>query len=311
MSNIEDAEGPAKSMPDVPRYAGNFETLQLHYANHKDVGDDKRGHTAVYCGYDSGEWNYRQFFNWINDHLMSFALNSKEIRSLTDRTANDQIERAANNVYASRHNPERRGELAELILHGLIRDIYKTTPLISKIYRKTAVGDTVKGADCVHVIEIDGELDSLWLGEAKFKTDAVEGIRLAIASVSEMVEQLSNWEEFVVIKQHLDDELSVSSKVETLLSKATSLDNIKARICIPILVTYESGATGLHTRHDEGFIAALKGEIEPLITKFLDKASGIEDVDVHMFFMPIKTKKDLITLFDRYLDKKRAMTYEL
>lgn len=293
------------------RFVGDFERLQLHYTRHKDVDSSKRGHTAIYCGYESGEWNYRQFFTWVNEHIMTFALNSKEIRLLGDRSAPEQVERAAGNIYSSRHKFLNRGELGELILHGLIRDIYNTTPLISKIYRKTATGDTVKGADCVHVIEIDGEIDSLWLGESKFKKVASRGIGEAVKSVTEMIDSLSNWEEFIVIKQHLDDDLAISNKVERMLSKASSLDDIKAKICVPVLITYESDAARDALAHTEEFVTQLNEEVEPHIKSFLDKTEHIQDVDIHVFFMPLKSKDALVTMFDKYLDKKRPISYDI
>lgn len=294
-----------------PRYAGVFNRLELQYTKHSDISDGKRGHTAVYCNYEDGEWNYRQFITWISKHLPSFALNSKEIKQLKDTTAIEQIERAVGNVYSERHISENRGEIGELILHGLITDIYGTIPLISKIYRKTAMGDTVKGADCVHFIELDGKLDSLWLGESKFKKDPTSGIREAVASITEMIDSLANWEEFIVIRQHLDDEIPISKEVEKLLSRASSLNDIKAKICVPVLVTYNSKVTAAHTEHSKQFVEELNKEIEPYISSFLTKTTGIKEVDIHVFFMPIKSKDNLIKIFDRFLASKRAISYEI
>ncbi|RLG25775.1 DUF1837 domain-containing protein, partial [Methanosarcinales archaeon] len=62
-----------------------------------------------------------------------------------------------------------RGEFGELILHVLLRDFIKTTPLLSKIHFKDTDGASIHGFDSVHIgPEINGIGDSLYLGETKF-----------------------------------------------------------------------------------------------------------------------------------------------
>lgn len=281
--------------------------FKLHFTRHVTGTEDRRGHSGIFCDYESGEWNYRQFMAWVNSHLLSFALTPREISDLNDSNAPEKLERAASNVYGRKNKIERRGEIGELILHGLVRDIFGTKPLISKIYFKTAPGETVKGADCVHVIELDGEIDSLWLGEAKFYKNGTKGITAAVASVKDMLTRFSDRQEFVTIRHHLDNSDLIAEKAESLLSDATSLDKIRAKITMPILVTYESPITIKHTVDSEQFRSELAQEIEPFITQYLNETSSIEEVELHIFFMPLKNKKDLVELFDKYIDKKRSV----
>ena len=63
----------------------------------------------------------------------------------------------------------KRGEFGELILHLLLRDFFKTLPLISKIHFKDSDGATVHGFDIVHIgSDInDSTKKSIFLGESK------------------------------------------------------------------------------------------------------------------------------------------------
>jgi len=309
MDKSEDADGSVTAtIAPVYRYEGSFKNFKLQYTLHENIGSGQHGHTGIFCDYESSDWNYSQFISWFSEHLPSFALTPQEFSDLNDRNMIEKLERAAAMLYSRKHKVDRRGEFGELILHGLIRDIYQTTPLISKIYYKSAPGETVKGADCVHVIEKDGEVDSLWLGEAKFYSDGSEGLREAVASVQAMLTRLENKEEFITIKHHLKDSQSaIARKAEELLSDAVSLDKIKAKLCIPILVTYESSVTQKHSADSDLFREQLNAEIEPLIRSFLEKTRGIKEVDVHIFFMPLKDKAKLIEILDTFVDKKRSI----
>lgn len=285
----------------------HFDSFKLKWVSHSHLDESKRGHTGVYSDYELGEWNYRKFIAWISEHLLTFALSPEEVRAIDDRNVLEKIERAAAQIYSRGKDSTNRGEIGELILHGLIRDIYKTEPMVSKIYYKSAAGDPVKGADCVHAIFKDNDVDSLWLGEAKFYKDSGDGIRDAVSSINSFLDRLAGREEFVVIRNYLGKDDSKGKRLDVLLSQATSLDDIKAKICIPVLITYESDTTKSHTHHSETFVNELKAEIEPLITSFLEKVKSIEEVDIHVFFMPLKDKAALIEMFNRFLDGKRSV----
>lgn len=282
-------------------------SFKLNFTHHSPSPTNKRGHSGVFCDYESGDWNYRQFVSWINEHIMSFALSPKELVDLGDRNVAEKMERAASNVYGRKNKVERRGEIGELILHGLVRDVFGTKPLISKLYFKTAPGETVKGADCVHIVEVDEEIESLWLGEAKFYRDGNAGVEAAVASVKDMLTRFKDRQEFVVIRNHLDGSDPIMQKAEQLLSDAVSLDKIRAKITIPILVTYESEVTQRHTADSDTFRRELRAELMPFISKYIEDTADIEEVELHIFLMPLKSKADLVGLFDRYVDGKRAI----
>ncbi|MDN5274650.1 MAG: hypothetical protein JWP06_551 [Candidatus Saccharibacteria bacterium] len=292
-----------------PRFIGQFDDFKLKYSSHRDVDGTKRGQTGIYVDYESGEWNYRQFITWFGEHLPSFALTPSELSVISDRGLTDKLERAAGIFFDKRPKGkyDTRGEVGELILHGVMRDIYATTPLISKIYYKTAPGDPVKGADAVHAIIKDGEVDSLWLGEAKFYMDSAKGISAAVASITGMIDRLKDRKEFIFIRHHLDKDDSNREKVEKLISNAVSLDEIKAKICVPVLVTYESPVTKAHNAVNAQFIEQLDAELAPLFDSFFKQVEGINEIDIHIFFMPLKDKATLVATVDKFIDGKKSI----
>lgn len=283
-----------------PNYQADFTGFQLSCNIHEDGNGSRRGHTGLHINYESGEWHYAGFFAWLKNHILSYALTTKEIIDVTADNAPLKTALAARLIHNREKNIENRGEIGELILHGLIRDVYKTSPLISKIYYKSDTTDTVKGFDAVHVLynsERD-EISSLWLGEAKFYTDAKAAIRSAFESVNGFLNDRKMKREFIIIKNHLDDSHQASKRAEELLAESTSLDEIRPNICVPVLIAYVSDVTKKHNKVTTTFIEEIKAEVQANIDNFAEKFKEIEDVHIHVFFMPLKDKDKVEQLFN-------------
>lgn len=191
------------------------------------------------------------------------------------------------------------------MLHGLISDLYKTTPVISKVYHKSARSDTVKGFDCVHAVVESDEIESLWLGEAKFWKDINAAITDAVKSITSFVESVRLREEFMLITNDIDEDDKIGEKVKTIIDKSNSLDNITKRLCVPVLLAYESPTVGKHTTHSEDFKSELVSEVEASIEKFNNLAVNIE-IDIHIFTLSLKQKDELIKRFDTKLKGYQA-----
>ena len=117
------------------KYLADFEDFKLSHRLHKDIDETRRGHTAINIGYESGEWNYREFVLWLQRHIPEFSLTPKELTNFNDPTEFFAIVTNAARLLHDRDKKlDKKGEIGELILHGLIRDIYKTSPLVSKVY---------------------------------------------------------------------------------------------------------------------------------------------------------------------------------
>ena len=110
--------------------------------------------------------------------------------------------------------------------------------------------------------------------------------------------------EFLTIRNHFDDSHEATKQAEILMSGFTSLDEIKARLCIPVLIAYESPATITHKKISDKFLEELDTEIQEHTDTFLDKFKLEDnlDVDIHVFFFPLKDKKKALEVYGQHVD---------
>lgn len=257
------------------------------------------GLTGLCAGFDDGDWRCDEFAqHLIETWLPEFALRYSELTELSPQTMGRLMRTAARSVYTTTRY-KRRGEFGELILHAALMQEMQTLPAVSKIYYKDGPNETVKGFDAVHVVPSADGLE-LWLGEAKFYSDATRGIRDAIASLKRLGERDYLRDEFAAIVHKIDDQWPYAQTLRLLLDKNTPLDKIFASACIPVLITYDSTVVAAHSAHDETYLSAVTQEWEAHHAVFCGKTLP-RRVKVHLFLMPLNTKKRLIQALDKEL----------
>ena len=72
------------------------------------------------------------------------------------------------------------------------------------MYYKTAVNDTVKGFDAVHIVENDNELE-LWLGEVKFYMDLKSAFNSVVEEIKNHLDGDYLRNEFILVSSKIDD----------------------------------------------------------------------------------------------------------
>jgi hypothetical protein len=255
---------------------------------------------ALCAGYEAGMWRGQALAEHVMEWLPEFSLSADELKTFTPGTAVRLIKKAARLVYQT-EKYSKRGEFGEIFLHIALRQIYKSIPAISKIFWKDSVNTTVKGFDAVHVVATDVSLE-LWLGEVKFYADgkrAISDVATELA-VHTGTDYLRN--EFMLITNKLDKESPHYNKLSLLLDQNTSLDEVFDAACIPILITYESDAVRGSTRSDDNYKKNLIIEVASLQEKFSEKVPpGSLPIRLHLFILPIHTKKTLIKILDELL----------
>jgi hypothetical protein len=260
------------------------------------------GLTGLCAGYEQGAWRYEPFASHLMEWLPEFALNWSERKNIRDFNAIALIRKAADVVYNT-EKYGKRGEFGELLLHVVMRQIFNTVPAISKLFYKSAQNDTVKGFDAVHVvIDRNGEIE-LWLGEAKFYDD----INGAIADVSRELNEHTERDylrgEFALIANKIDTKWTHSEHLKKLISPNTSLDVVFSRVCIPVLLTYNSDTVSKHTSMSAEYKRAIEDEFVGFYNKFVKKALPAS-LRIHLFLVPLGDKKLLV---DELHKKLRAM----
>jgi hypothetical protein len=257
------------------------------------------------AGYEMSEWRSKQLADHLLDWLPEFALTYSEWNDIRAHNARAQLAKAALSIYTS-DKYKRRGEFGEILLHAMIRQRFKSVPLISKYYYKDSANDTVKGFDAVHVVPASGGGWELWLGEVKFYED----INKAIADVMEELKEHTDRDylraEFAAITNKIDDAVPQAAEVRELLNKNTSLDKIFKAVCIPILLTYDSKVINDHDEITDKFVQAFEQEVVYYQESFAEKAPPTK-VTIRLFLFPLKAKKTLVDNMHEALRRCQAI----
>lgn len=256
---------------------------------------------GICAGFESGEWRGQRLAENLFRCIPEFCLTYSEIHEVDSSEWMDKMKKAVSMIYSS-PKYKNRGEFGELLLHYILKDLYKTVPAISKMYFKDGPNETVKGFDAVHVIvNSEGNLD-LWLGEVKFYSNASKAISDVIPEIKEHFAQDYLLTEFIAITNKLDKESPFYDKLSKLISPDTSLDDIFERICVPVLITFNSKVIDKHTKYTTTYKEEMKAEMEKHFKQFESqfKKLGI-DIEVHLFLLPLKTKETFVQILNNKL----------
>ena len=282
------------------KYHADLNAIPFETFKHKDIHESEFGHTGIVVTYELGEWNYRQLILWVDKHIPSFALTGSELKNMDPTEMIGKTRKAARLIQNQSDN-KNNGDLGEIILHGLVIDIFHLQPLVSKIYYKTNTRDNIKGFDTVHALHDEelNRIDSLWLGEAKLHKSHNSAIDEAFKSVETLIEAARLREEFMIIKNHTENDDPRKEAIEKLLDELQSLDSIMPLIRIPILIAYESATLKKHEEYSDKFMQSIKAEINQRIRLFSQKipSSELINLDVHVFFMPLHEQEKILKLF--------------
>lgn len=253
------------------------------------------------AGFEGGSWRAEQFARYLLRNLIQFALPIQEWSDINTVTAVEQLSKAARSVYTT-NNYHKRGEVGELILFSIMREYYKSIPIVSKFYFKSAANDTVKGFDAVHIVINNDEVE-LWLGEVKFYSNISAAIRDVLIELFEHIEIDYMREEFMWIERKMGENLPKQDEIRRLLDENTSLDDIFDSIHVPILLTYKSPTICQHNSANEEYISKIQYELNQYFDKFMSKNLPI-DILLHLFLVPMEGKAHLLQAFD---DRLRAL----
>lgn len=278
-----------------------FFTVIFHEKN--KVGEN----VALCAGYERGTWRNDQLADHVMEWLPEFALNYSELAQISHHNAVRMAKKAAKLVYQTSKYGN-RGEFGEIFLHIAIRQIYDSIPAISKIYYKSAVNETVKGFDAVHVVQgVDGL--ELWIGETKFYTSVNKAISDVAAEIVLHLETDYLKNEFLLIANKIDESSPNAKELQALLDTNNSLDSIFSKVCIPILLTYESKSVASNTAASSEYISSVTIEINKAYEKlrkdlsdsYLTKFGAHLPVTVHVILVPLHEKKKLVASLDKRL----------
>ena len=115
--------------------------------------------------------------------------------------------------------------------------------------------------------------------------------------------------EFLLIKNKIDPSWPEAAALKTLLDDGTSLDTVFKKVCIPILLTYESEVIKASSESNQEYLDKIKAEISSaykkmrlkLETQYQDKFKCSLPITVHVILIPLKNKPKLTAALDAKL----------
>lgn len=257
---------------------------------------------GICAGFENGEWRGQRLADNLFNCIPDFCLSYSEVHEVDSTEWMDKLRKSVAMIYNS-PKYKSRGEFGELLLHYILKDFYKTIPAISKMYFKDGPNETVKGFDAVHVIENDEGLLDLWLGEVKFYKNASQAIKDVIPEIEEHFAHDYLRTEFIAITNKLDKESPFYEKLSQLISPDTSLDEIFERICVPVLITFNSKVIDKHVKYTDAYKEEMRTEMEKYFKQFETQFEKLGiDIEVHLFLLPLKTKETFVQMLNNKLN---------
>jgi hypothetical protein len=266
---------------------------------------------TVLNDFEDGAWRTKKFQHFIWDNIAETALSLRE-RTAIGSQPSSILSRAAQNLRLTDAQNEigKGSELAEVVLYGIMKHKYGALPVVPKIFYKQNSQDNAKGADSVHIV-VDAHGDfSLWFGEAKFYNslddarlgEVVRSVKAALAT-----DKLRKENAIVTSVSDLDDlEIpeSVKGKIRDALSHKTSIDELKSKIHVPILLLHECQITASATDFSAEYIAAAtafhKTRAQAYFSKQVDLRTEIHkysEIGFHLILFPVPKKRAIVDTF--------------
>jgi hypothetical protein len=275
------------------------------------ITDNKNLLISMINDFEDGKWRYTKFQNFIWDNIVETALSKQEREKLVNQDHSRLIAAAKNLRLTDKENDIGKGsELAEIVLYGIMKHHYGALSAVPKIFYKQNVQDNAKGVDSVHIVLDDNNDFSIWFGEAKFY-DSIENTRLdsIIDSVGKSIQTDKLKKENSIITNVSDIDLVIENKgirkeIKELLKNETSIDNLKPKLHIPILLLHEcsktKGSTELTDNYKKDIITYHKDRAQSYFSKQISKIGGIHkysDITFHLILFPVPDKKEIVDKF--------------
>src|SRR5690606_34940452 len=196
------------------------------------------------------------------------------------------------------------------VLYAIMKHHFNALPVVPKIFYKQNAQDNAKGVDSVHIV-IENNTDfSIWFGEAKFY-NSIEDARIPeiITSVenSLLTEKLKKENSIITNLPDIDSLIgdeTLRNSIKSALSPRESIDSIKPKLHIPILLLHECEITQKQSEISDDYknelIAYHKNRAESFFKRQLSKIGGIphySQINFHLILFPVPLKKTIVDKF--------------
>lgn len=247
---------------------------------------------ALTVDYERGSWRAgalaKHLLRWTTD----YALRPRERANVPEGLLFDAAATAIRRTFGT---GTAAGVPGELLLHIACRQMFGSDTVISKVVFKSSKNETFRGFDGVHVVHGNQGLE-LWLGEAKFYRNLARAIRSVAQELEDHLGTDYLHDEFALVTDKIDDDHPHAEELRRLLDPTVSLDKVVQRVCVPVLLTYDSDVTIANTTDCETYRAELEAELKRGWTRFKNALDGLPNIDVavRLILVPLATKQALV-----------------
>ena len=151
----------------------------------------------------------------------------------------------------------------------------------------------------MHVVDAPDGLE-LWLGEVKLYKDIAYAVRDIVKELNEHTSIPYLRTEFAAIWRKLDPNHPHLDALNTMLVNNVTMDDVFKRLCIPVLLAYDSTTVAKHSQTDAAYESAIVDEFDKHYYRFRD-ADLPTEVKIVLILFPMNTKADLLERFDAKL----------
>jgi hypothetical protein len=277
----------------------------------EDIDRDKKALLSLINGFEDGIWMIKAFHSFIWNNIKETALSHQERLAMIDEESS-LLEKSARMLRLLDEDKDNDGgEIGEILLYGIMKKYYGALPVVPKIFYKQNTNDYAKGADSVHIV-LDNDADySLWLGESKFYNNLDAGrLDKIVASVNGLLNTDKLKKEFSIVTSlkdldsHIENE-SLRAKIKDDLKDGVSIDLIKKRLHVPILLLHEctvtASANSINDRYKDDLIRTHLSVAQ----KYMNKQDTVlsksiycyGDISFHLILFPVPAKKGIVEAF--------------
>lgn len=272
---------------------------------------DRKSLLSLINGFEDGDWMTEKFETFIWDHIEQTALSKSERDALIGQPFSILKNSAKKLRLLSSEDDNKGGEIGEILLYGVMNKYFGALPVVPKIFYKQNASDYAKGADSVHIV-LDSSSDySLWLGESKFYNSVDESrLQKIVLSIEELLKSEKLKKEFTIVTSLKELEKHVSSqevrqRITNDLKDGISLDDIKKRLHVPILILFECEITSTASKMSKEYQDKIKTHHLDIASRYVKKQNellkaevwGYADISFHMILFPVPEKDSIVKRF--------------
>lgn len=255
---------------------------------------------------------YDSFFNVISENIPEYALGFSgtnpsvaEIREGVKAIFKAKRDEEDNGAFAQRLFS--KGFFGEIILHFLLKHLFNTIPLISKIHFKDSRNHEAYGYDAVHV-----DTDCIYLGEVKFYGLSKSGKSMEKEALDSLLNDIS----VHFTKEYLESQFTIINKnlsgtnhpeKDKWISEICGLTKLSEKfkkVRVPLLCTYESDMVGEDKVVLESFEETFTTKMRELKKYFDDKNTykNKDKLDIVLILFPVESKEKIASgIFSKLL----------